>query len=131
MENIKPKSHLTYLESSNVESETFFNPSRVFKDHTAHLTNDQEREIYRRGWVSLSYQDGFRHQADEYDDHESITPTPLGEGKSTTTIGLVQALGAQLGKVAFACVRQPSQGPTFGIKGGAGESFYCLCTAKT
>ena len=46
-----------------------------------------------------------------------ITPTPLGEGKSTTTIGLVQGLGSQLKKNVFACVRQPSQGPTFGIKG--------------
>ncbi len=47
----------------------------------------------------------------------SITPTPLGEGKSTTTIGLTQALGSHLNKNVFACVRQPSQGPTFGIKG--------------
>ena len=46
-----------------------------------------------------------------------ITPTPLGEGKSTTTIGLAQALSAHLNKDTFACVRQPSQGPTFGIKG--------------
>ncbi|GAA5804519.1 hypothetical protein HPULCUR_010017 [Helicostylum pulchrum] len=53
-----------------------------------------------------------------------ITPTPLGEGKSTTTIGLVQALGAHLNKAAFACVRQPSQGPTFGIKGGAAGGGY-------
>ncbi|KAG0171919.1 tetrahydrofolate synthase [Apophysomyces sp. BC1034] len=53
-----------------------------------------------------------------------ITPTPLGEGKSTTTIGLVQALAAHLGKPAFACVRQPSQGPTFGIKGGAAGGGY-------
>jgi methylenetetrahydrofolate dehydrogenase (NADP+)/methenyltetrahydrofolate cyclohydrolase/formyltetrahydrofolate synthetase len=53
-----------------------------------------------------------------------ITPTPLGEGKSTTTIGLVQALGAHLNKPAFACVRQPSQGPTFGIKGGAAGGGY-------
>uniref|UniRef100_A0A914X3W4 C-1-tetrahydrofolate synthase, cytoplasmic n=1 Tax=Plectus sambesii TaxID=2011161 RepID=A0A914X3W4_9BILA len=53
-----------------------------------------------------------------------ITPTPLGEGKSTTTIGLVQALGAHLGKNVFACVRQPSQGPTFGIKGGAAGGGY-------
>mgnify|MGYP005846846047 CR=1 FL=1 len=48
-----------------------------------------------------------------------INPTPLGEGKSTTTIGLAQALGAVLGKKTIACIRQPSQGPTFGIKGGA------------
>ncbi|KAL7746581.1 tetrahydrofolate synthase [Sorochytrium milnesiophthora] len=53
-----------------------------------------------------------------------ITPTPLGEGKSTTTIGLCQALGGRLGKMAFACVRQPSQGPTFGIKGGAAGGGY-------
>lgn len=46
-----------------------------------------------------------------------VTPTPLGEGKSTTTIGLTQALGAHLKENVFACVRQPSQGPTFGIKG--------------
>ena len=55
---------------------------------------------------------------------DSITPTPLGEGKSTTTIGLAQALGAHLGRPAFACVRQPSQGPTFGIKGGAAGGGY-------
>jgi len=53
-----------------------------------------------------------------------ITPTPLGEGKSTTAIGLVQALGASLKKNVFACVRQPSQGPTFGIKGGAAGGGY-------
>lgn len=53
-----------------------------------------------------------------------ITPTPLGEGKSTTTIGLAQALGAQSKKNVFACVRQPSQGPTFGIKGGAAGGGY-------
>lgn len=53
-----------------------------------------------------------------------ITPTPLGEGKSTTTMGLTQALSAHLGKVSFANVRQPSQGPTFGIKGGAAGGGY-------
>ncbi|KAK4973210.1 tetrahydrofolate synthase [Elasticomyces elasticus] len=53
-----------------------------------------------------------------------ITPTPLGEGKSTTTIGLVQALAAHLQRIAFANVRQPSQGPTFGIKGGAAGGGY-------
>ncbi|KAI9684504.1 MAG: tetrahydrofolate synthase [Trizodia sp. TS-e1964] len=53
-----------------------------------------------------------------------ITPTPLGEGKSTTTVGLTQALAGHLGKIAFANVRQPSQGPTFGIKGGAAGGGY-------
>ena len=53
-----------------------------------------------------------------------INPTPLGEGKSTTTIGLAQALGAILNKKCFACIRQPSQGPTFGIKGGAAGGGY-------
>lgn len=46
-----------------------------------------------------------------------INPTPLGEGKSTTTVGVAQAIGAHLNKKVFACLRQPSQGPTFGIKG--------------
>lgn len=53
-----------------------------------------------------------------------ITPTPLGEGKSTTTMGLAQALGAHMGRLTFANVRQPSQGPTFGIKGGAAGGGY-------
>jgi len=53
-----------------------------------------------------------------------ITPTPLGEGKSTTTIGLCQALGAHLDKEVVACIRQPSMGPTFGIKGGAAGGGY-------
>lgn len=53
-----------------------------------------------------------------------ITPTPLGEGKSTTTMGLTQAIGAHLGRIAFANVRQPSMGPTFGIKGGAAGGGY-------
>jgi methylenetetrahydrofolate dehydrogenase (NADP+)/methenyltetrahydrofolate cyclohydrolase/formyltetrahydrofolate synthetase len=53
-----------------------------------------------------------------------ITPTPLGEGKSTTTMGLTQAIGGHLNRIAFANVRQPSQGPTFGIKGGAAGGGY-------
>ena len=53
-----------------------------------------------------------------------ITPTPLGEGKSTTTVGLTQAIGGHLNRIAFANVRQPSQGPTFGIKGGAAGGGY-------
>src|SRR6185503_6840070 len=55
----------------------------------------------------------------KYIDVTAITPTPLGEGKTTTTVGLSQALGAHLGKRVITVIRQPSQGPTFGIKGGA------------
>jgi methylenetetrahydrofolate dehydrogenase (NADP+)/methenyltetrahydrofolate cyclohydrolase/formyltetrahydrofolate synthetase len=75
--------------------------------------------------VELSVLDRLTHRKDgKYIVISGITPTPLGEGKSTTTIGLAQALGAHLGRPAFACVRQPSQGPTFGIKGGAAGGGY-------
>jgi len=60
----------------------------------------------------------------KYIDVTAITPTPLGEGKTTTTVGLSQALGAHLGQRVFTCIRQPSQGPTFGIKGGAAGGGY-------
>lgn len=60
----------------------------------------------------------------KYIDVTAITPTPLGEGKTTTTVGLSQALGAQLNKRVITCIRQPSQGPTFGIKGGAAGGGY-------
>ncbi len=60
----------------------------------------------------------------KYVDVTAITPTPLGEGKTTTTVGLSQALGAHLGKTVFTNIRQPSQGPTFGIKGGAAGGGY-------
>jgi formate--tetrahydrofolate ligase len=53
----------------------------------------------------------------------AITPTPLGEGKTTTSVGLAQGLG-RLGKKAVVALRQPSMGPTFGIKGGAAGGGY-------
>jgi len=53
----------------------------------------------------------------------AITPTPLGEGKTTTTVGLGQALSL-IGKRATVAIRQPSMGPTFGIKGGAAGGGY-------
>lgn len=59
----------------------------------------------------------------KYVDVTAITPTPLGEGKTTTTVGLTQGLGV-IGKEAIACIRQPSMGPTFGIKGGAAGGGY-------
>lgn len=75
--------------------------------------------------VNLDVIDRLAHRRDgRYVLVCGITPTPLGEGKSTTTLGLTQALGAHLNRIAFANVRQPSQGPTFGIKGGAAGGGY-------
>jgi formyltetrahydrofolate synthetase len=59
----------------------------------------------------------------KYIDVTAITPTPLGEGKTTTSVGLTQGLG-KIGKSVLICIRQPSQGPTFGIKGGAAGGGY-------
>ncbi len=53
----------------------------------------------------------------------AITPTPLGEGKTTTTVGLGQAF-RHIGRTATVAIRQPSMGPTFGIKGGAAGGGY-------
>jgi formate--tetrahydrofolate ligase len=61
-----------------------------------------------------------------YVDITGITPTPLGEGKSTVTVGLSMALNA-LGKRTIGTIRQPSMGPLFGIKGGAAGGGYSQC----
>jgi methylenetetrahydrofolate dehydrogenase (NADP+) / methenyltetrahydrofolate cyclohydrolase / formyltetrahydrofolate synthetase len=75
--------------------------------------------------VKLEVLDRLKDKPDGiYVDVTAITPTPLGEGKTTTTVGLSQALGAHLGKKVMTCIRQPSQGPTFGIKGGAAGGGY-------
>ena len=88
---------------------------------------DDELELYgpHKAKVMLNVLDRFGTAPDgKYVDVTAITPTPLGEGKTTTTVGLAQAIGAHLGKRAIACIRQPSQGPTFGIKGGAAGGGY-------
>ncbi len=75
--------------------------------------------------VKLEILERLKNKPDgKYIDVTAITPTPLGEGKTTTTVGLSQALGVELGKRVFTCLRQPSQGPTFGIKGGAAGGGY-------
>ncbi|XP_050927817.1 LOW QUALITY PROTEIN: monofunctional C1-tetrahydrofolate synthase, mitochondrial [Lates calcarifer] len=87
----------------------------------------EELEAYGRSKakVRLSLLDRLHAQPDgKYVLVAGITPTPLGEGKSTVTIGLVQALSAHLKLNSFACLRQPSQGPTFGVKGGAAGGGY-------
>lgn len=86
-----------------------------------------ELEAYGRtkAKVRLSLLERLQGQPDgKYILVAGITPTPLGEGKSTVAIGLAQALSAHLRLNSFACLRQPSQGPTFGVKGGAAGGGY-------
>ncbi|XP_043962875.1 monofunctional C1-tetrahydrofolate synthase, mitochondrial [Gambusia affinis] len=87
----------------------------------------EELEAYGRNKakVQLSLLDRLHSQPDgKYILVAGITPTPFGEGKTTVTVGLVQALSAHLKLNSFACLRQPSQGPTFGVKGGAAGGGY-------
>src|SRR4026207_1269034 len=79
---------------------------------------------HHKAKVSLDY---FASLAEQPDGKlilvTAITPTPAGEGKTTTTVGLGDALNA-IGKKALICVREPSLGPCFGVKGGAAGGGY-------
>ena len=89
------------------------------------LSDELEAYGNTKAKVKLSILDRLRNKpAGKYVVVTAITPTPLGEGKTTTTVGLSQALGAHLHKKVFTCIRQPSMGPTFGIKGGAAGGGY-------
>jgi len=88
---------------------------------------ENELELYGpyKAKVKLEILERLKNKPNgKYIDVTAITPTPLGEGKTTTTVGLSQALGAHLGKKVITAIRQPSQGPTFGIKGGAAGGGY-------
>jgi len=88
---------------------------------------EDELELYGpyKAKVKLEILERLKDRPDgKYIDVTAITPTPLGEGKTTTTVGICQALGAHLGKNVITAIRQPSQGPTFGIKGGAAGGGY-------
>ncbi|MBI2441638.1 MAG: formate--tetrahydrofolate ligase [Lentisphaerae bacterium] len=66
----------------------------------------------------------------KYVDVTAITPTPLGEGKTTTTMGLIEGLG-KLGKRVVGAIRQPSSGPTFNVKGSAAGGGLAQCIPLT
>ncbi len=90
------------------------------------LDPDTDLEHYGKyiAKINLDVLDKLRNRPNaKYVDVTAITPTPLGEGKSTTTVGLGQAM-KHIGKHAIVTLRQPSQGPTFGIKGGAAGGGY-------
>ena len=101
----------------------------LFEEKFPGLQRDElfEHGLYK-GKLSLAVYDRLRERpASHYVVVCGINPTPLGEGKSTTTVGLSQALGAHLGQSVVTCIRQPSMGPTFGIKGGAAGGGYSQC----
>lgn len=90
------------------------------------LDPDTDLEHYGKyiAKINLEALDKLKDRPDaKYVDITAINPTPLGEGKSTTTVGLGQGLN-YIGKRAIVTVRQPSQGPTFGVKGGAAGGGY-------
>ncbi len=88
----------------------------------------KEKDLYLYGdykaKVSLSVLERLKNRKNgKYVDVTAITPTPLGEGKTVTTIGLAMSLN-RIGKKTTVCIRQPSLGPVFGIKGGAAGGGY-------
>lgn len=88
---------------------------------------DEELELYGnyKAKVNLDVRERLKDRPNgNYIVVTAITPTPLGEGKTTTTVGVSQALGAHVNKRVITCVRQPSMGPTFSIKGGAAGGGY-------
>ena len=87
---------------------------------------EDDLELYGKykAKVSLDLLERNKNKPDgKYIDVTAITPTPLGEGKTVTTIGLTMGLNT-IGKQATVCIRQPSLGPVFGIKGGAAGGGY-------
>jgi methylenetetrahydrofolate dehydrogenase (NADP+)/methenyltetrahydrofolate cyclohydrolase/formyltetrahydrofolate synthetase len=125
---LKPlKLHLKEKVPSDIEIAMELTPKPILQlgQELGLLPDELESYGKYKAKIELSVLERLAHRKDgKYVVISGITPTPLGEGKSTTTIGLSQALCAHLGRPTFACVRQPSQGPTFGIKGGAAGGGY-------
>ncbi len=111
---------------SDIEISRAASPKHISEVAAAAGILPEELELYGdvKAKVKLSILDRLADApAGKYIDVTAITPTPLGEGKTTTSVGLTQALGF-IGKKAILCIRQPSMGPTFGIKGGAAGGGY-------
>ncbi|MFQ5399325.1 MAG: formate--tetrahydrofolate ligase [Anaerolineae bacterium] len=109
----------------DIAQEAQIKPIAQVAEELGLLPDELELHGNNKAKVALSVRERLADQPNgKYIDVTAITPTPLGEGKTTTTIGLSQALGAHLGKKVVTCIRQPSQGPTFGIKGGAAGGGY-------
>ena len=111
---------------SDIEISRAAKPRQITEIAAAAGIRPEELELYGdvKAKVKLSIMDRLAGEPNgKYIDVTAITPTPLGEGKTTTAVGLTQAMGL-IGKNVFLCIRQPSMGPTFGIKGGAAGGGY-------
>lgn len=111
---------------SNLEIARKIKPEQITKIAKSIGIREKELELYGnyKAKVALSILKRIKGKPlGKYILVTAITPTPLGEGKTVTTIGLSMALN-RIGKKTIACIRQPSLGPVFGIKGGAAGGGY-------
>lgn len=100
-------------------------PITILAEEIGLLPNEISPYGSKKAKISLNVLKRLKHQPNgKLVVVAGITPTPFGEGKSTTSVGLVQALTAHRDKNSFVTLRQPSQGPTFGVKGGAAGGGY-------
>ena len=111
---------------SNLEIARKIKPEQITKIAKSIGIKEKELELYGnyKAKIDLSILKRIKDRPlGKYILVTAITPTPLGEGKTVTTIGLSMALN-RIGKKTIACIRQPSLGPVFGIKGGAAGGGY-------
>ena len=111
---------------SNLEIARRIKPEQITKIAKSIGIKEKELELYGnyKAKIDLSILKRIKDRPlGKYILVTAITPTPLGEGKTVTTIGLSMALN-RIGKKTIACIRQPSLGPVFGIKGGAAGGGY-------
>ncbi|XP_072745675.1 C-1-tetrahydrofolate synthase, cytoplasmic [Anoplolepis gracilipes] len=100
-------------------------PISILAEEIGLLSNELSPYGSKKGKIGLSVLQRLKNQPNgKFVVVAGITPTPFGEGKSTTSLGLVQALTAHRDTNSFVTLRQPSQGPTFGVKGGAAGGGY-------
>ncbi|MBF4509848.1 MAG: formate--tetrahydrofolate ligase [Aeromicrobium sp.] len=112
------------LSDIEIAHQATLRPAREIGEDLGLLPDEIEPNGRHKAKVSLRVLDRLAGRPDgKYVLVTAITPTPLGEGKTLTTVGLGQALRAA-GHTAFSCIRQPSLGPVFGIKGGAAGGGY-------
>ncbi|MCP4650910.1 MAG: formate--tetrahydrofolate ligase [PVC group bacterium] len=111
---------------SDLEIAQSIQPVPITKVASSIGINEDELELYGhyKAKISLNVLERLQDKPNgKYIDVTAITPTPLGEGKTLNTIGLSLGLN-KIGKKAICCIRQPSLGPVFGIKGGAAGGGY-------